>query len=537
MSKLQAMAILLLAVAAGCSNEQTANQDAAPERGGTVVILSADDLLPLNSLVNGARYGQEVLRYAIALPLVAYGPDLGLEPALASTWTWSGDTAVVFELRNDVRWHDGVPTTAWDVEFTFGRALGPGSTYPNAGDFALWTRVEVLDSFRVRFLLQPHADPLADVPFLPVMPKHLLDSIPPERMAQAAFNRQPVGNGPFRFVEYRANDRWIFEANPDYPEELGGPPMVDRVVWRIVEENASQLAELRTGNAHLALNVPAEAHAAFDADGPVRPVTREARQYSMIAWNGRRSPLGDARVRRALTTAIDRQRIIDVIRSGHGHIATGPVGRHHWSYDETLEPLPFDTIAARTLLAEAGLLDRDGDGILEGPDGPVTIELLYPPAPPNPDLAELIRSDLARVGVEIDPSPMEFTSIVGRIMSAQRDFDAVLLAWEADFRISLRSIFHGGAIDGSNQIAGYANAVVDSLIDSTERMRDQEAARPLLARLQRILRDEQPWGFLYYYDDLYAARQELAGADMDIRGALVNLPRWWLAEPGQRAAQ
>lgn len=537
MSKLRAIAIVVVLAAAACSDGGPPDENPSPARGGTLVIVSSDDLLPMNSLVNAARYGQEMLRYALALPLAAYGPDLDLEPALARSWTWSGDTAVVFELRDDVTWHDGLPTTAWDVEFTYGRAMGPGSTYPSAADFAAWKGVEVMDSFHVRFRIEPEADPLAGVPFLPVMPKHLLDSIPPERMAQAAFNRQPVGNGPFRFVEYRANDRWVFEANPDFPDALGGPPLVDRVVWRVVAENASQIADLRTGNAHLALNVPAEAHAAFDTDGPVRPVTREARQYSMIAWNGRRFPMGDARVRRALTMAIDRQRIVDVIRSGHGHIATGPVGRYHWSFDPSLEPLPFDTVAARTLLAEAGLRDADGDGVLDGAGGAVSIELLYPPAPPNPDLAELIRSDLARVGIVIDPSPMEFTAIVGRITSAQRDFDAVLLAWEADFRLSLRSTFHSAAINGPFQIAGYANPDVDSLIDGTERIRDRDVARPLLAQLQRILRDDQPWGFLYYYDDLYAARRELSGAGMDIRGALVNLRGWWLADQTPDAAR
>jgi peptide/nickel transport system substrate-binding protein len=219
-----------------------------------------------------------------------------------------------------------------------------------------------------------------------------------------------------------------------------------------------------------------------------------------------------------------------VIRFGRGYLATGPVGRYHWSFDDSLAPLPYDTAAARALLADAGLRDLNGDGMLEMPDGsPLDLELLYPPSQPNPDLAELVRSDLARVGVRIEPRTMEFTSIVGRITSADRDFDGAMLAWEADFRLGLRATFHGGELDNPFQIAGYRNPAADSLIDQSERIADRDAARPLLHRLQRILRDDQPWTFLYYYDDLFARRRELHGADMDIRGALVNLPRWWLA--------
>ena len=526
-----AFLVALALTASACGGERSGADDArASARGGTVVVTSSDDLTPMNSLVNSNRWGQEVLRYALALPLVRYGPDLGYEPALASAWEASGDTAVLFELRHDVYWHDGAHTTAYDVAFTFERAIDPHSTYPAAGDFASWRGVEVVDSFHVRFRYSPHADPLASVPFLPVMPRHLLDSIPAERMGQAEFNRHPVGNGPFRFVEYRPGERWVFEANPDFPEALGGPPRLDRFVWRVVADAAAQMAEMRTGNAQLALNVGAEAWIGLDSTGPVVPVTREARQYAMIAWNGRHAPLGDARVRRALSMAIDRQRMIDAVRYGHGYLATGPVGRYHWSYDDTLEPLPYDTAGARALLAEAGLRDVDGDGFLDRPDGgPFRIELLYPPVQPNPDLAELVRNDLAAVGVRLEPRPMEFGAIVGVVMAPARDFDGVMLAWEADFRLNMRANFDGRAVDEPLQIAGYSNLAADSLIDSTERITDRDAARPLLHRLQRILRDDQPWAFLYYYDDLFAAARELRGADMDIRGALVNLPRWWLA--------
>ncbi|MGD8279177.1 MAG: ABC transporter substrate-binding protein, partial [Gemmatimonadota bacterium] len=432
--------LLALALTAGaCGGEPPGTATATPIAGGTVVVTSSDDLAPMNALVNGARYGQEMLRYGFALPLIAYGPGLGFEPVLARNWEAQGDTAVLFELRDDVYWHDGAHTTAYDVAFTFERAMEPGTTYPNAADYANWTGVEVIDSFHIRFRFTPHGDPLATVPFLPVMPRHLLDTIPAERMGQAEFNRHPVGNGPFRFVEYRPGERWVFEANPDFPEGLGGRPRIDRFVWRIVADNAAQMAELRTANAQLALNVGAEAWTALDTAGPVTPITRESRQYSMIAWNGRRAPLGDARVRQALSMGIDRQRMIDVINYGHGYLATGPVGRYHWSFDESLEPLPYDTAAARSLLAEAGLHDVDGDGMLERSDGsPLRLELLYPPSQPNPDLAELVRSDLARVGVRVEPRAMEFTTIVGRITTPDRDFDGAMLAWEADFRLGLR---------------------------------------------------------------------------------------------------
>lgn len=526
-----ALTIVTLILAAVCGGgERSSGPAAGPVRGGTVVIAAPQDLEGATIFTAQNRYTQELLRYALFLPLVYHDPQYELVPALARSWQLLGDTAVIFELRDDVRWHDGVRTTAFDVEFTFDRAKDPRSAYPRAGDLEFHTDVEVLDSLRVRFRFRPHGDPLAMLPLMPIMPRHLLDTIPPDAMGRAAFNRAPVGNGPFRFVEARANDRWVFEANDDFPEELGGRPYLDRVVWRIIPDNTAQVAELRTGNADLILNPRAETFDAMVTAPGIRGITRSDVQYAFIGWNGRRPPLGEARVRRALALAIDRQRILDLLRAGRGVLAVGPIAPGHWAHPDTLAPLPYDTVAAAALLAEAGFRDVDGNGVLERNGRPLGFELAYPAESPiNRDMAELIRSDLARVGVRAVPTPVEQNTLVARMTSAAREFDAVLLGWNAGFRIALRDLFHSAARSGPTQIAGYANREVDNIIDRTARMIDRDEARPLYARLLRILRDEQPWTFLYYYDDLYLARARLQGADMDSRGAFVNLPRWWLS--------
>src|SRR5690606_2172757 len=178
----------------------------------------------MNSLVSAEAWTSEFLSFALFMPLIRYGPDLDFEPYLAERWDVAGDTAVVFHLRRDVRWHDGVPTTAYDVLFTYERARDPRTGSTIGHYFEHWTHAEVLDSFTIRFGFRPHGDPLASWPFAPIMPRHLLDTIPPERLRQAAFNKQPVGNGPVRFASARATDRRGPQANPYVPEAHGARP-------------------------------------------------------------------------------------------------------------------------------------------------------------------------------------------------------------------------------------------------------------------------------------------------------------------------
>jgi peptide/nickel transport system substrate-binding protein len=508
--------------------------DANARYGGTLVIAGPADLDQANPLVTADAWTQEVNRFLLFTTLLRYGSDLSLEPSLAESWTIHGDTAATFELRNDVRWHDGERTTAYDVQFTFERAIDPETTYPNAGYFAAWTGVEAIDSFTVRVRFRPHADPLAGTALLPIAPAHLLDSIPAERLRTTSFNKHPVGNGPFRFVSQNANDRWMFEANRDYPAALGGRPLVDMLVWRVVPDRQAQVAELLTGNAHVILIPPAESFTELSARPGIHAIVRPSFKYSFLGWNGKRVPFGDARVRRALTMAIDRAVIIEVLRGGRGEIAVGPVHPNHWAFDTSLEPVPFDPQAATALLAEAGVRDRDGDGALERPDGAAfAFELQYQAGNDfSRNAVEMIQADLAAIGVRARPRPTDWNTLVAAVSSTSRDFDAVLMGWEADFRIDLRDLFHSAAIDGPFQLASYRNPRVDHALDRAATLVDRTASLPIWHEIQRLLRDDQPWTFLYYYPDLILASERTSGVAMDIRGVLASAPHWRLtSEP------
>jgi peptide/nickel transport system substrate-binding protein len=521
---------LLLVLGVSLPACDTTQQD-RPRRGGTLVIAGPNDLGPLNPLVAVETLSSDILRFLLFLPLVRLDEALEYEGALAATWRFDGDTLVTFALRDDVRWHDGTPTTAHDVAFTFERLRDAGTGFANPAYFEGWHAVEVLDSVTVRFRLRPHADPLYGWTETPVVPRHLLADAAPAQLRTAPFNRAPVGNGPYRFVSHAAGDRTILEANPDFPEALGGPPNIQRVVWRVIPENSAQVAELLSGTVDMVLSPRPEQARELDRRPALRLVVQPSRNYYFIGWNSRRDGLGDPRVRRALTMAIDRQRLIDGLRAGFGELATGPVAPYHWAHDPGIRPLPHDPAGARELLAEAGWADR-GDGVLRDVRGTALSFTLKVPAGSefNRDAAELIRQDLAGIGVRLRTEATEWAVLLADVTGPERRFDAVLLGLTADMRLNLRDSFHTSALGGPMQLASYSNPEVDGIIDEAALLPDRDAARPLLHRLQRIMLEEQPWTFLYYYPDLRVLNARVRGAEMDIRGNFATLPRWWIED-------
>lgn len=496
--------------------------------GGTLVVAGQTDLDFANSLVSREAYTQELILNVLFLPLLRHDAELGYEPRLARSWELIGDTAIVFHLRDDVKWHDGVPTTAFDVAFTYERALDPATAFINIRDFQYWRAAEVLDSFTIRFAFQPHTDPLAPWPALAIMPRHHLDSIPPARLRQAAFNRQPVGNGPFRFISASANNRWAFAANDSFPAGLGGRPYLDRFVWRVIPESTARRTELLTGGVDLALGVAARELIELGETPGIRALVRPARKYQALIWNGKRKPFDDPRVRRALAHAINRQEILDVMRGGYGQLGTGPIFPAHWAFDSTLAPLPFDTATARALLAEAGYHARKGDGWLEDAAGHAfKFEMTVPAGNEyGRNVAEVVQAQLARIGIRMNIRVLEFGALVEQITTPERRFDAVFLGWESGLRLDLADLFHSEAIDGQFQFASYRNATVDSILDRTGQLGRAEA-RPLWQRLQAIFLEEQPWTILYYTPDLAAVSEVVQGMELDIRGTFVGLAEWW----------
>lgn len=518
------LAALLLAGAA-C----TEAGDGGPRTGGTAVVVYAGGPTAANPLIAVDAYSHAMNTWLLFLPLLKAEPDLAAEPALAESVESEGDSLVVLRLRRDVVWSDSTATTAYDAAFTLERALDPATGFPNAEQLSHVRAVEAVDSFTLRLRLDPVREPLLALTTLPVLPRHVLDTVPAAALRTTSFNLRPVTNGPFRVVEARPGDRWVFAANEDHPEGLGGRPRLDRLVWRVIPESAAQLAELRAGEADVVVGVRAEAFDDPELSG-VERIEAPTLEYAGVAWNARRGALRDPRVRRALGLAIDRPGILASLRGGHGTLAAGPVPPAHWAHAPSVEPLPYDTAAARRALAEAGYMDRDRDGTVEGPAGePLRLTLLYPAESDfNRDVAQVMQENLRRIGVELRLRALEGATLFGTITAPERDYDAVLLGLTADPRLDLRGLFHSALLENPYQVAGYESPAADSLLDRIDATVGREAAAPLWAALQERLRDEQPWTFLYFTTELILVRDRLEGVEADVRGVLPSAPRWWL---------
>jgi len=543
-------AALLSLVLAACSPGDAArvfDDDVAEDQrfGGTVVVGSYGDLQSLNPLVSSDNNSNNIQRDVLFMPLVRYDERMRLTPWLAERWDTvrvHPDTLeITWHLRRDVRWHDGVGTTADDAIFTFERITDPRTAYPNMQRLAHYSRhAEKVDDYTLRMRFRPHADFLDVFAMMPVVPRHVLGDVRPEDLLQHDFGVRPVGNGPFRFVRRVPGQEWVFEANPEFPEALGGRPYVDRIVYRNIPEMTTLMTELLTGRIDVYIGPNPNQAEAIRAAAGVELLAHPSRQYNYMAYNTRLPIFQDARTRRAITMAIDREQIVEAIVYGYGAAGRATVTPVHYGYDADAY-IPYDPDGARRLLAEAGW-NPGRDGILQDAQGRQLRFTLVTNTGNDirKDMAEVIQAQLRQVGIAVQPRQVEWTSLIQQLQgslapdgSRRRDFEAVISGWVNWEQKDDTSVLHSRAIDEPYQYVGFSNPRADELIDTLNLMMDRDAARPLWSEYQRLIAHEAPYTVLYYPERLNGVRSRLRGVEMDVRGEFTSAERWWI-HPAER---
>lgn len=506
--------------------------------GGIAVIGVAGDLQGMISLTTSDNTSNNVQREMLMMPLIKYDENINAVPWLAERW----DTVRVapdsidltFHIRRDVRWHDGQPTTAEDVLFTFERAIDPLTAFPNASDFKEYSPdAELIDPYTIRFRLRPHSDYLDIWYQTSIMPEHILGDVPPDQLILHPFSTStPVGNGPFRHVRRDPGAQWVFEANPDFPEALGGRPYLDRVVFRVIPEQTTLLTELLTGRIDVYIGPNPNQSAQISSTPGVRLLNFPSRQWNYLAFNTRRPLFRDPRVRRAIGMALNRQEMVDALVYGYGTIGRSTVTPAHYSFDandpETL--LPYDTAAARALLIEAGWQDRNGDGVLEDAEGRDFRFTLITNAGNDVrrDMIEIIEAQLRPLGIVAQPRLVEWNTMISQLQDPERNFDAVVAGWVDYFRKNDSDILHSRNIDNPFQYVGYSNPRADVLIDTLAVLMDRELAAPLWREYQHLIVREAPYIPLYYPERLVGVSDRLQGVVMDVRNEFPSITEWWI---------
>lgn len=471
--------------------------------------------------------------------LLKYDKDLNIKGDLALSWKVieRNKPVIVFILRKGVMWHDGVEFTSKDVKFTFEKIMDKKTNTVRRSDYELVEGIKLVDDYKLEVRYSEPFSPGLESWMIGILPEHILAGAD---INTTEFNRNPVGTGPFRFREWKSDEKIVLEANEDYFE---GRPFLDRIIYRIIPETSLSEVELLTGGIDYSSVYPRQ-YERIKRNNNFEVYTYPSRGYSYIGYNLQNPIFNDKRVRQALTFALDRKKIVDHVLYGHGVLATGPFPGYMWYCNTEIPPYPYSVERARELLASAGWVDSDGDGVLDKEGKRFEFELITNSGNDiRRDVAVLAQRQWKEIGVVAIPRFYEWATFLDRYVNP-RNFDACVLGWSLGVDPDQYSIWHSSQIkDGFNSIS-YRNEEVDNLLVAGRREYEKGKRKEIYHRIHEILAEEQPYTFLFVGEALPVlnkkfvvveygggGKQTFHPVKIEKAGLLYDLIKWYV--PGR----
>ncbi len=416
-------------------------------------------------------------------------------PDLATKWSWNADmTALTFELRHGVSWHDGQPFTAADVKCTWERILGTGTdklrTNPRKSWYRNLDRISTQGD-TVTFHLkrpQPAFIALLASGYSPVYPCH----VPAQNMRQ-----HPIGTGPFKFVEYKPNEHIRLEGNPQYWKE--GRPYLDGIEWTIIQNRSTAMLGFVAGKFDLTFpfgvtvalmkDIKKEAPQALCELAP-------ANQSTNLIVNRDAPPFESPEIRRAMALALDRKSFVDILAEGHGDIgaAMQPAPEGVWGMPtDILRTLPGyspeigkNREEARKIMEKAGY----GAGVR------LAVKVSVRNTPPFRDPAIILIDQLREVYIDAELEAVESATWFPKVY--RKDYKIGLNLTGAGVDDPDAQFYENYACGSDRNYTGYCNAEIDKLFDQQSMEPDQEKRRHLVWEIDKKLQEDGARPILFH---------------------------------------
>jgi peptide/nickel transport system substrate-binding protein len=458
--------------------------------------------------------------------LVKYDKDIKLVGDLAERWAISNHgKTITFYLRKGVKWHDNVEFTAEDCLFTYQKLVDPNVVTPYSSSYTDVLKAEAIGKYIFRVTYKEPFSPALESWGIGIIPKHILAN---KNINTDAFNRHPIGTGPYKFKEWVTGQKIVLVANDDYFE---GRPKIDQFIYRIIPDSATMFQELLSGGVDMMGLNPLQ----YLRKSETRRIRENYHKYrypsngyTFMAYNLRNFLFQDIKVRQALSYAIDRQSIIDGIVLGLGRICTGPFSDVSWAYNPNARRYPYDPERARRMLAEAGWKASGASGQLMKGDTPFRFTILTNQG--NNErirTAEIIQQNMKAVGIEVNIRVMEWQAFLEQI--DKHSFDTIILGWNMSRDPDLYDIWHSSKTKkGEYNFIGYKNEEVDRLLVEGRRTFDMQKRKKIYYRIHAILADEQPYAFLYIPDATPIVHKRFKGIKVAPLGIFYNFREWYV---------
>ncbi|MFZ2889482.1 peptide-binding protein [Sulfuricurvum sp.] len=433
---------------------------------------------------------------------------------LAESYRFVTPTLIEFKLRRGVKWHDGRAFSAHDVLFTYDLIKSPMTITPYSSDFRVVKSVKVIDEYTLRVLYKKPYFKALEVWMIGIVPRHILSH--EKDIMGSSFNTAPIGTGPYVLKKLEFSKQIVLESNPSYFEHR---PKIDKIVFHIISDPMTRFLMLKSGEIDVDGLEPMQFERQLDKSFHNRFTTLElpSHSYTYLGFNLRLKKFQDPRVREALSLAIDREALIDVLFLRHAKVCTGPFLPGAKGFNDRVKVPKRNLARAKELLRTAGY----------SAEKPFEFEIATSNSNAiRPYAAEILQRQLLDVGVKVTLRVMEWQAFLNTVI-APRKFETVLLGWSLSLTPDPYTLWHSESdISGGFNLVGYHSNKTDRLIEQMERSTDPEKIAALQRKIFAQIVGENPYLFLVIPNQINVYSRSIKGVKPTINGIWEDYIKW-----------
>jgi len=448
----------------------------AQQSGGTLVAAWAQDPVGLDPHITSAYSSFQVLENVLDT-LVTLDANQNLQPSLAETWEVSEDGLTLsFTLRDGVMFSNGRDLTADDVVYTYNRVLDPETGSGSSWKLGGVTDISAADESTVVFSLEnPNPGLLTKLAVDKTM-----GIIARENVEDGSISTQPMGTGPFMITDFQPGVQILLERNPNYWQ--AGLPYLDAVEIRIISDESVRRSALVSGDVDWAISIPSQSVEELKSRDDVIVDDTPAGSYWYIGLNTGRDPVSDAKVRQAISYAINRDQIVQAATFGIAQATQDPIpSSSAWNF----EYMPYEQSLdkAKELLAEAGVEDGFELEIMPTTQYEESIRI-----------AQVLQAQLAPLGISASIRTLEWAEWLEE--QGAGNYDTYVCSWNV--LVDPDDFFYAQHRTGEVfNFTGYSNATVDELLDQGRLAQDGNERRDIYEQINKQIVDDAPYIYLY----------------------------------------
>ncbi len=446
--------------------------------------------------------------------LFKYDKNGKIVPDLAQSYSFENDTTLIIKVKQNVLWHDEKRFSANDVLFTYQTIISPKIYTPYADPFKKVKSVALIDEYTLKIeYTEPYFKAL-EIWMMGILPEHILKD--EQNLMQSDFNKNPIGTGPYKLEKFSISQDIELLANDNYFE---GRPKIDKLLYKFLPDPNTSFLMLKQQLLDLGGLTPIQIDRQIDDvfKNNYKIIENPSFSYTYMGFNLRSEKFKDKRIRQALSLAIDRKEMVDILFFGHGKASTGPFLPGTFAFNEDV-PLPvLDKQKAKALLKEVGYDENNKFSFEVVTNANNSIRV---------NAAQIMQYQLEKIGVEMKIRVMEWQAFLNTIVHP-RNFDAIILGWSMSLMPDAYSIWHSESDKkGGFNLVGYHNSDVDALIEKGSRTINQKQLGIIYKNIFKQISDDLPYLFLYIPNSITVVNSSIKNIEPTFIGIMHNQKDW-----------